>query len=269
MGTLIALGAVLIAALVFGLGLVAQRRFEAGLDRLQAALGRPVATARRDLPSEVRALAQRLGAGREPFPGRIEMGQRGTMWRAPEARPMRFVARQLTDVAQAGFVWRATFGRAGLVRVADYLVAGAGGLEARALGLLSVARDVGTEAIAQGEAMRYLAELPWNPDAIVLNRGLEWTVVDVRTLRVATGAGGTRAEVTLHLDGPGDVVAVSAPSRPRREAGKLVARPWAGRFRDYRNIGGRRIPWVGEVAWTLEGREFVYWRATLEHWEAR
>jgi hypothetical protein len=43
-----------------------------------------------------------------------------------------------------------------------------------------------TDTNFRGEAMRYLADLMWNPDALLLNRWLDWRVINVRTLAVAT-----------------------------------------------------------------------------------
>jgi hypothetical protein len=42
------------------------------------------------------------------------------------------------------------------------------------------------ENISKGEAMRYLAELPWLPQAMVANQELEWRQIDDRTVEVAT-----------------------------------------------------------------------------------
>jgi hypothetical protein len=42
-----------------------------------------------------------------------------------------------------------------------------GDLQVKVLGLFPIARIHGGDQIAKGEAMRYLAELPWAPDALV------------------------------------------------------------------------------------------------------
>ena len=55
-------------------------------------------------------------------------------------------------------------------------------------------RMVGGANNNRGEALRYLAELPWNPDAILHNRSLGWAVLDAETIRVATGVGAERGD---------------------------------------------------------------------------
>ena len=43
----------------------------------------------------------------------------------------------------------------------------------------------------------------------------------------------------------------------------MTPRPWHGRFWDYQNTNGRLIPRQGEVAWTLNEGEFIYWRGRI------
>jgi hypothetical protein len=150
------------------------------------------------------------------------------------------------------------------VKAADYLFAGLGGLEVKALGFLKLAHQVGGQDMAEGEALRYLAELPWNPDAILMNQDLVWTVVSPTTLRVAHGA----AAITFVLDNDGLPQSMSAPSRGYLDKGRIRPLPWRGRFSDYRRVSGRLLPTRGEVAWVIEEAEFIYWRAKLTAWSA-
>ena len=88
---------------------------------------------------------------------------------------------------------------------------------------------IGGAAANQGEVLRYLAELPPCPDAILANRSLDWTVLDAKTIKVATGAGTARGEVTFELDEDGLIARDSAPSRIYAEAnGRTSERPWRG-----------------------------------------
>ena len=152
----------------------------------------------------------------------------------------------------------------GPVMVADYFVAGIGGLEVMLLGVFPIARMVGTASMNRGEVLRYLAELPWCPDAIILNRSLDWTVVDAKTIEVSTGEGAERGELTFELDDEGLIVTASAASRPYAEAnGQTTERPWRGRFWDYQHLRDRYVPLQGEVEWGLPEGDFVYWRGRL------
>ena len=259
-------GALLIGGLASVGVLATRRRFITHLDTLEAELRKPspAPTGRTDLPAEVVALAARMGARADGAAGFVEFEQSGQMWRTPGGPPSDFTARQTIRHDMPGFLWRAAMGHA--VVVADYFVAGTGGLEVMLLGAFPIARLVGGAAANQGEALRYLAELPWSPDAILLNRALDWTVVDAKTIKVATGVGAERGEVTFELDNDGLIVRGGAPSRVYVEKGRTTARPWHGRFWDYERIGDRLIPIQGEVAWTLDAGDFVYWRGRVLGW---
>jgi hypothetical protein len=244
--------------------------FETRLSRYEANLkSSSVATVRTDLPSEVLALAERCGVRTDRSARFVQFAERGQMWSGPNAKPTRFSAVQTSTVSEPGFLWRADYGPGGLIKVADYLVGRSGGLEARILGTFAVAKEIDSVQAIQGEAMRYLAELPWNPDAILFNHKLDWVVVDQRTLRVGIGAGPVRAEVILALDDNGMVTRAGAAKRPRLEGKSYVFRPWWGRYWNYGPVGGRVLPMNGEVAWTIGETAFVYWRGEVIKWVAR
>src|SRR5689334_6889347 len=70
--------------------------------------------------------------------------QTGEMWSAPGATPVAFTARQTISSTATAFLWRAAAGPAVAVKVIDYAMDSTGGLEARILGVIPVARDVGS-----------------------------------------------------------------------------------------------------------------------------
>ena len=259
-------GAVLIGGFCVVGVLALRRRFMTHLDTLEAELRKPgpAPTGRVDLPAEVVALASRMGARADGAARFVEFQQSGQMWRTPGGPPLDFTARQTIHHDAPGFLWRAAMGRA--VVVSNYFVAGTGGLEVMLLGGFPIERNVGGAAANRGEALRYLAELPWSPDAILLNRALHWTVVDAKTIEVATGVGAERGEVTFELDNDGLIVRAEARSRAYFEKGRTTALPWHGRFWDYQRVGDHLIPIQGEVAWTLDVGDFVYWRGRILGW---
>jgi hypothetical protein len=57
-------------------------------------------------------------------------------------------------------------------------------------------RQAGAET-SFGEALRYLAELPWVPHAMTANPQLEWRHLDEGTVEVAAEVGSERAAVRL------------------------------------------------------------------------
>ena len=196
-------------------------------------------------------------------PSCVRITQAGEMWLKPGGRALRFEAVEEFAVDEVAFSWRARFPIVPLVslRVLDRYAAGEGQLEARLFGLpLMRARG---QATAEGEAMRYLAELPWVPQAMAVNRQLEWRKLDLRTVEVATRVGLARVAVRLEFNAEGDIVGASTDARPRPEGKTIVPRPWGGVFAGYAVFGRIRVPRQAEVRWDLPEGSFTYWRGAV------
>ena len=217
------------------------------------------------LPAEVRDLARRLSPA-HAGESSVMLTQTGTMRDQPDDREMRFRAHQTIALRQPAFRWQASTGPFGCISIIDAFENGAATLQVRAVGLFRLANIKGGAAAAKGEAMRYLAELAWAPDAIRDNPHLEWSVSDAETFSVGLRLGAERVAVQMKLDARGRIASVSAPDRPRKEASGFIERPWFGRFFDYREHLGRWLPYSAEAGWVLDGHEFVAWRGNIRSW---
>ena len=215
------------------------------------------------LPELIRAYLERsLTEG--VTPERVRVWQEGLMWRAPGAKPQRFTATEDFAVDRVEFSWRARFPivRPVELRVSDEYADGAGRLTVRLLGYPLV-RARGPE-VSIGEALRYLAELPLVPYAMVYNRQLTWRDLDGRAVEVSAVVQGKRLAVRFDFDQSGDFVRASSLERPHeRKGGGYDLLPWGGEYRRYEILGGMRLPTEAEVYWTLPEGRFVYWRGTV------
>src|SRR6185312_4256022 len=173
----------------------------------------------------------------------VRVEQVGEMVLKPGARPRRFTASEEFLIDRVGFTWQARFPLVGPIsmRVTDSYRSGEGLLEVCVLGL-PLQRKRGPE-LAQGEAFRYLAEIPWAPHAMLANPELQWRELDRRVVEVATDVVGERVAVRLIFDEHGDIAQTIA-ERPRVEAGNALT-PWVGEYRDYGVRDGVRIPTRG------------------------
>ena len=226
------------------------------------------AGSRAEVPSLVRNYLERALPAAASVPRLVRITQVGEMWQKPGGRALRFSAVEEFLVEEIAFSWLARFPIVPLVslRVVDRYSAGDGLLEARLFGLVPVMRQRGLD-LAEGEALRYLAELAWVPQAMLANRELEWRELGTDSVEVATWVGPSRVSVRLEFDAAGDIVASSTDSRPRAEGKKTVLRPWGGSFSDYAVVGGVRIPTRGEAHWVLPDGPFSYWRGTIKSLE--
>ncbi len=115
--------------------------------------------------------------------------------------------------------------------------------------------------------MRYLAELPWAPDAILANRELRWQATGEGQLTVSAAIGAVEGAVTFHLDESGLPYRVEG-MRPRQEGAVFREREWRGEFSEFSAIEGRVIPHAARVSWHVKGRQVEVWRGRITQWSA-
>jgi hypothetical protein len=196
------------------------------------------------------------------MPATVRVHQAGEMWKKPGARPMPFQATEDFSVDRVAFSWRARFRIAGplAMSVVDEFAAGAGQLRVSLLGI-PLQRQTGPETNV-GEAMRYLAELAWAPQAIAANRELEWRDVEGRAVELDCDLGETKAAVRWEFDAAGDPVRATGV-RPYPVGKRFVPTRWGGDFGEYADFSGTRVPAHGEAWWELPEGRFVYWRGRV------
>ena len=220
------------------------------------------------LPAAVYDLALRLGADPKSSARDIRLTQTGRMKTQLDAVSwMPFNATQSISMRACAFDWLARAGPFGVISARDVLANGEGRLDVMALGVIPIARAAHTPALVRGELMRYLAELPWAPDAILHNPNLRWREDSADRLAVGAGSGDTSSQVILSLDNDGRISGAFAPDRPRSATAPILPTPWRGRFSDYRRHADRWLPFGGEVAWEIDGKEVTYWEGRLVGWQ--
>lgn len=198
--------------------------------------------------------------------GDVSLTQLGRIRQDATSNWMKFSARQTILITTCAFEWRASTGPAGIVSVRDALIEGKGILDVRALGFIPIARMRPSADATRGELMRYLAELPLAPAAILYNSSLRWRSEGPDHLAVSANAGDVAAEVTFDLDTDGRIAGVFAPDRPRAEKNSFIPTPWRGRFDRYRHHQGFWLPFSAEVSWQLNGEYVVYWEGQMQSW---
>jgi hypothetical protein len=215
---------------------------------------------RADLPEPFRAFVERC----VPEPPEDAVGslitQHGEI-RMDDGKWRSFTAEQTFDATRPGFVWHARVTMAPLVTavVEDAYEDGHGRLEAKVFGVLRVAKGTPGIELDRGELIRYLAELPWNPLAILWNDALRFESRPGGEIRV--WAHDEASHVDCVFDAAGDLAEVRSTSRVRGDRGPT---PWSGRFRGYRDLGGARVPTEADVSWDLPNERWTYWRGWID-----
>ena len=137
-----------------------------------------------------------IAAATFEFAGRVNLSATGgEQWKP-------FTSTQRAVTHRPGFLWN---GRVlmlpGLaVRVHDSYIAGVGALDAAMLGLFTVAGVQGGGEISRGELMRYFAEMPWYPTALLPSQGVHWQAVDDRSSKATLVDGQISLSLLFRFD---------------------------------------------------------------------
>lgn len=195
--------------------------------------------------------------------GQLRLGEADSPWKS-------MTATNTVSVSPPGFVWDAEVEMAPFVPVSvvDTYHDGAGSLRAKLLSLVTVAEDGPGPEMDEGELLRYLAEAPWYPTALLPESGVEWESVDDDTARATLTHDGTTASAVFHFDAEHRIERVVA-DRPRGTDDGYERTRWTGRFRDYERRDGMLVPTSGEVEWNLPDGDLPYWRATITGFDYR
>jgi hypothetical protein len=196
--------------------------------------------------------------------GRFNLSATGEQWRP-------FTSRQRVITRRAGFLWDARIAMLpGLtVRVVDSYILGRGLLLARALGLFTLADVQGEGDIAGDEYMRWFAEAPWYPTALLPSQGVRWEAVDSHSAHATVVDGPLTLTLLFRFNDAGLISSLRAEARGSLLKGQRVLAPCEGSWSNYRVCEGVRVPLTGEVAWMRpEGRRpYFVGTVTTLHYE--
>jgi hypothetical protein len=149
------------------------------------------------------------------------------------------------------------------VRVRDGYSGGKGLMVAKIFGLFTVMNAEPDERLAAGALQRFLAESAWQPTALLPGEKLQWTAIDEnRALATLTDAG-IKVSLEFSFNEAGEITGIFSPERFREINGEYKPFPWAGRFWNYVERNGMRIPLEGEVEWQMPEGSAPYWRGQI------
>ncbi len=266
----------LIAVLLLGAWLYGAHRWNSETQELRTRLDaarvpfRPQTVDFRELeglPAPVRRYFRVVLEEGQPMVSGVRVRHEGTfnMGEGAENNWKTFTSEQVVVARRPGFDWN---GRVAMmpglpVRVHDAYVAGEGVLHASVLGFLTVVDMRGTDEVAKGELMRFFAEAAWYPTALLPSQGVRWEAVDDRSAHATLEEGDITLTMLFTFNEQGLIDTVRAEARGRAVGGEIVPTPWQGRFWNYEERGGMRVPLDGEVAWLPPEGEKPYWRGHI------
>jgi hypothetical protein len=183
--------------------------------------------------------------------GTINMSATAEQWKP-------FTSKQRVVTRRPGFLWDAQVSMLpGMkVRVVDSYIAGKGLLRAAMLGLFTVADVSGGGEVARGEFMRFFAEAPWYPTALLPSQGVQWQAVDGAAAHATLVDGPLTLTLLFRFNDAGLIDSVRAEARGGTVGKEVVMMPCECGLSNYQVRSGMTVPITGEAAWVRpEGRK--------------
>ena len=190
--------------------------------------------------------------------GTFNMSETGESWKA-------FTSTQRVITNRPGFDWdaRVMMFPGVAAHIHDTYAAGLGSLKVALFGLITVADLPQTADLSRGEFMRYCAEAAWYPTALLPSQGVVWQAADAQSAIATFSDAGITLPLLFTFSADGLIDTVRAQSRGRLVGDVLTFAPWQGRFWNYAERGGMRVPLEAEVAWVLPDGAKTYYRSLM------
>ena len=182
-----------------------------------------------------------VGAATFELAGTINMSASGgDRWKP-------FTSTQRAVTRRPGFMWN---GHVAMLpgiaaHVHDSYIAGVGTLHAAMLGVFTVAQLQGGGEIARSELMRYFAEMPWYPTALLPSQGVRWEAADDRSSNATLVDGPISVTLLFRFDDAGLITSVHADARGSGVGEDMVMLPWDCTVSNYQRRDGMLVPTRG------------------------
>ncbi len=168
-------------------------------------------------------------------------------------------AEQYFTTEDPAFVWRVKLTMAPFIWIdgRDMYYQGKGNMLIKVLSTITVADAAGSE-MDVSSLIRFLAEAPWFPTALLPSNYIEWKEIDSNSARVVIKDKGYTASGIFTFNEKGEIVKFVTNDRYMEADGKYFKEQWAGYYRNYQEIEGMKIPIEGEVEWNLSDKDLQY-----------
>ena len=223
------------------------------------------------LPAPVQRYFRAVLKDGQPIVRAVTIDMAGTINMSPTAeqwKPFTSMQRVVTASggARSGFMWDARIAMLpGIkVHVVDSYIAGQGLVRAAMLGLFTVADQSGEGDMARGELMRFFAETPWYPTALLPSQGVQWAAVDATSAKATIVDGTITLTLLFNFNAMGLIDSVRAEARGGMVGKEMLMRPWECGLFDYQVCDGMTVPMSGTAAWVMPGGPKTYFHGSVK-----
>lgn len=159
-----------------------------------------------------------------------------------------------------GFIWIGKIPLLPLVWIIgiDMYLEGKGEFQIKLLSIITIADAPKGKELDESELMRWLAEAPLFPTALLPSSFLRWEPVDSDSAKAIIDCAGTRVETLFHFDKEGKIVQMTADRYRAVDNTTFVKQKWIGHYSNYAIAKKMMVPWNIEVSWNSEIGNFTY-----------
>lgn len=181
-------------------------------------------------------------------------------FRMKENQPwMPIKAEQYFTTEDPAFIWRVKFTMAPFIWIdgRDMYYQGKGSMLIKVLSTITVADAAGSE-MNVSTLIRFLAEAPWLPTALLPSDYIEWKEIDSNSAQAVIKDNGYTASGIFTFNEKGEIIKFVTNDRYMEVDVKYFKEQWVGYYRNYQKIEGMKIPIGGEVEWNLSDKDVQY-----------
>lgn len=173
-------------------------------------------------------------------------------------------AEQYFATEDPAFVWvaRLKMGAFFWVTARDMYSYGKGNMLIKPVSAVTILDASGKE-IDESSFIRYFAEAPWFPSALLPSEYVSWEELDSRRAKATFRHRGHTASGMFTFGDQGQILSFVTHDRFRDAEGRYYKEQWTGYYGDYEEIQGVRIPTKVEAEWNLENWDFKYLSFTV------
>ena len=220
----------------------------------------------KDLPIPVQKYFRYVLTDGQSFIKTIWLEQIGKLKVTPKSNDWSvFKATQIISQGSVSFLWDAKINIAPLihVQVRDSLIESIGSGNVYLMSAISVGSDKDKPELNSGALYRYLAEAVWHPTALLPQSGVIWESVDENKAIAHFTKFNMSIALEFSFNDLGEITGIYTNNRYGKFGNRYAKYPWEGRFSDYKEFNGIKIPTKGEVGWHLPDGWWMFWKGNI------
>jgi hypothetical protein len=189
----------------------------------------------------------------QPYVSYVKLKHTGEFRQDENQKWMPIEGEEYFTTETPGFIWIGKISLLPLVWITgiDMYLEGKGVFQIKLLYIITIADATKGKELDESELMRWLAEAPLFPTALLPSNHLHWEPVDSDSAKAIIDYSGSKAEAVFHFNKKGEIVQVNA-DRYRAVDNSFVKEKWFGHYSNYTSAKNMMVPWNIEVSWNSE-----------------